>query len=141
MASFIPNSAKGKLGDGSIDWNTDTIKMALVTASYTPDQDAHDFFNEVTNEISSSGTYSTGGVTLTCSVTIDNTNNRAIYDASDVSITSFTGTFRYGIIYKSTGVSSTSPLIAVIDFTGSNITTTVGTFDVTWSTGGVFNLS
>jgi len=141
MASFIYNSAKGKLGDGSIDWNTDTIKMALVTSSYTPDQDAHDFFNDVTNEIGASGTYSTGGVTLTCSVTIDNTNNRAIYDAADVSITSFTGTFRYGIIYKSTGVSSTSPLIAVIDFTGSNITTTVGTFDVTWSTGGVFNLS
>lgn len=141
MASFIYNSAKGKLGDGSIDWNTDTIKMALVTASYTPDQDAHDFFNDVTNEISASGTYTTGGVTLTCSVTIDNTNNRAIYDATDVSITSFTETFRYGIIYKSTGVSSTSPLIAVIDFTGSNITTTIGTFDVTWSTAGVFNLS
>ena len=141
MASFIYNSAKGKLGDGSIDWNTDTIKMALVTSTYTPDQDAHDFFNDVTNEIGASGTYSTGGVTLTCSVTIDNTNNRAIYDAADVSITSFTGTLRYGIIYKSTGVSSTSPLIAVIDFTGSDITTTIGTFDVTWSTGGVFNLS
>lgn len=141
MASFIYNSAKGKLGDGSIDWNTDTIKMACVTSAYTPDQDAHDFFNDVTNEIAANGGYPAGGVTLTCSVTIDNTNNRAIYDATDVSITSFTGTFRYGIIYKSTGVSSTSPLIAVIDFTGSNITTTVGTFDVTWSTGGVFNLS
>lgn len=115
--------------------------MALVTASYTPDQDAHDFFNDVTNEISASGTYSTGGVTLTCSVTIDNTNNRAIYDATDVAITSFTGTFRYGIIYKSTGVSSTSPLIALIDFTGSNISVVTGTFSFTVSTAGIFNIA
>lgn len=141
MASFIYNSAKGKLGDGSIDWNSDTIKMALVTASYTPDQDAHDFFNDVTNEIAANGGYPAGGVTLTCSVTIDNSNNRAIYDATDLTITPLNGasTFRYGIIYKSTGVASTSPLIAVIDFTGANVST--GTFDVTWSAGGVFNLT
>lgn len=141
MPSFIYNSAKGGLGDGSIDWNTDTIKMALVTSSYSPNQDTHVFFSDVTNEISASGTYPAGGVTLTCSVTIDNTNNRAIYDANDVSITSFTGTFRYGVIYKSTGVASTSRLIAIIDFTGANITVQTGTFTYTVPTAGVFNIA
>ena len=142
MASVVYNSAKVKLGNGSIDWDTDTIKMALVTESYTPDIDAHDFWDDVSaNEVSASGSYSTGGVTLTTSVTQDNTNNRGVYDANDVSITSFTGTFRYGVVYKSTGTAATSPLICVVDFTGSNIVVLNGTFSCTINAAGVFNIS
>jgi hypothetical protein len=33
----------------AIDWDTDAgIKIALTTSTYVPDQDAHDFFNDVT---------------------------------------------------------------------------------------------
>lgn len=142
MASFIYNSALVKLGNGSIDWDTDTIKLALVTGSYTPDIDSHDFWDDVSaNEVSASGSYSAGGVTLTCTVTQDNINNRAIYDASDVSITSFTGTFRYGVVYKSTGIAGTSPVIALIDFTGSNVSPISGSVDITWNAAGIFNLA
>ena len=142
MASALYNTAKGKLGDGSIDWNTDTIKMALVTSSYTPNIDSDDFWNDVSaNEVAASGSYSAGGVTLTASVTIDNTNDRAVYDASDVVVTGFTGTFRYGVVYKSTGVASTSPLICYVDFTGSNISVVGGTFTDTINAAGVFNLA
>ena len=36
--------------NAEIDFNSDTIKAAICTSSYTPDQDAHDYFNDVTNE-------------------------------------------------------------------------------------------
>lgn len=142
MASQMYNSGLVKLGNGSIDWDTDTIKFALVTGSYTPDIDAHDFWDDVVaNEVSASGSYSAGGATLTASVTQDNTNNRAIYDANDFSFTSFTGTFRYGVFYKSTGVNSTSPVIGYIDFTGGNVSAVAATVSITVNAAGIFNLA
>lgn len=138
----IYNSAKVKLGDGSIDWDTDTIKFALVKSSYTPDIDAHDFWDDVVGaEVSNSGSYSAGGATLTTSVTQDNTNDRAIYDASDFTFTSFTGTFRYGVFYKDTGNSGTSPVIGYIDFTGADIVAVSATVSINVSSAGIFNLS
>lgn len=146
MASAAYNSGKVKLGNGTINWDTDTIKLALITSSYTPDIDAHDFWNDVSaNEVSSSGSYvastTNGGVTLTATVTQDNANDRAIYDASDVSITGFTGTFRYGVVYKSTGTASTSPLICYIDFTGSDVSAVSATVTITVNAAGIFNLT
>lgn len=148
MASFAYNSGKVKLGNGSIDWDTDVIKMALVTNSYTPDKDVHDFWDDVSaNEVASSGSYvastTNGGVTLTCQVTQDNTNDVAVYDATDLSggsaITGFTGTFRYLVFYKSTGVASTSPLMCVIDYNGASVSVVNGTISITWASGGIFN--
>ena len=60
MADVIYNAYKKGLGDGAIDWLNDTIKVMLVTSAYTPDQDAHDFKDDITNEISGTG-YTAGG--------------------------------------------------------------------------------
>ena len=46
MANVIYNSFKSKIMDGSIDLDTDTIKVALVTSSYTPSQDDHEDYAE-----------------------------------------------------------------------------------------------
>ncbi len=47
-----------------IDWDTDVIKVALVTSSYTPAQDTHDYWDDVSaNEASGTG-YTAGGATL-----------------------------------------------------------------------------
>lgn len=46
-----------------IDWGSDAIKVALATASYTPNLDTHDYFNDVTNEVSGTG-YTAGGAAL-----------------------------------------------------------------------------
>jgi hypothetical protein len=50
MADAIYNSFKKKSMDGSIDLDSDTIKVMLVTSSYTPGQGAHGFRDDVTNE-------------------------------------------------------------------------------------------
>lgn len=141
MASQIYNTFKKKIMNGSIDLDTDTIKIALVTSSYTPDIDAHDFWDDVSaNEVAASGTYAAGGATLTCTVTQDDTDNEGVFDATDVSWTSATITARYAVIYKSTGVAGTSPLICVIDF-GSNQVSTLGTFAITFAAEGIINLN
>ena len=146
MASVIPNSLKGRLmGDTAqiataINLATDTIKLMLVTSSYTPDIDADVFIDDVSaNEVGASGTYSAGGVTLTQSGSTDDTDDEGVFDATDVSITSATITARYGVVYKDTGTPSTSPIIAVIDF-GGNQSSTLGTFAIVFAAEGILNL-
>jgi len=140
MADVIFNSFKKKIMDGSIDLDTDTIKVALVTSSYTPDQDAHDFFDDVTNEVSGTG-YTAGGATLaSVTVTADNTDNEGVFDAADVTWSSSTITARGAVIYKSTGTASTSPLIAYIDF-GSDKSSSAGNFTISWNSEGILNLN
>jgi hypothetical protein len=114
----------------------DTIKVALVTSSYTPNFDAHDFFDDVTNEITGTG-YTAGGATLgSQTITLDTTNDRLVFDAADTSWATATLSARGAVVYKSTGVASTSPLIAYIDFT-TDRTSDGGTFLITWHANGI----
>lgn len=139
MADVIYNSFKKKIMDGSIDLDTDTIKVALVTSSYTPDQDTHDFFDDVTNEVSGTG-YSAGGASIANkAVTADNTDNEGVFDADDVTWSTSTITARGAVIYKSTGTASTSALICYLDF-GSDKTSTAGNFTIQWNAEGILNL-
>jgi hypothetical protein len=136
MASLIYNDFKESIMNGSIDLDTDTIKVALVTSSYTPDQDTHDFFDDVTNEITGTG-YTAGGATLASkTVTQDNTNNRGVFDAADPSWASSTLTARGAVIYKSTGTPGTSRLICYIDF-GQDYTSANGTFSIVFHADGI----
>lgn len=122
--------------NASWDWDTDTIKISLHTSTYVPDPDTHDFYNDVTNEVSSAG-YSAGGATLTCSApAVSAGSNEVQFDATDVSWTGVTFTARYAVVYKSTGTASTSPLIAYIDF-GADQTVSSGNFTITWAASGV----
>jgi hypothetical protein len=146
MASYVPNAFKGRLmGDTaqistSVNLATDTIKLMLLTSSHTPDADAEVFIDDVSaNQVSASGSYSAGGVTLTVTGSTDDTDDEGVFDATDVAITSATITARYAAIYKDTGTPSTSPIICVIDF-GSNQTSTADTFTITFAAEGILNL-
>lgn len=143
MANVIYNSFKKKIMDGSIDLDTDTIKASFHTSSYTPDADAHDFWDDTTNEVSTSGSYTAGiggGITLANkAVTADNTDNEGVFDADDIAATTFTGTFKWVVLRKDTGVAATSPLIAAIDIT--TLTATAGTATITWAAEGILNIN
>lgn len=126
--------------DGSIDLDTDTIKVALVTSTYTPDQDVHDFFDDITNEVTGTG-YTAGGATLASkTVSADTTDNEGVFDAADVTWTTSTITARGAVIYKSTGTASTSALICYLDFT-SDQSSTAGDFTIQWNAEGILNLA
>lgn len=140
MASLVYNDFKESIFNGSIDLDSDTIKCALVTSSYTPDKDAHDFFDDVTNEVSATG-YTAGGATLANkAVTQDNTNDLAKWDADDPSWAASTITARGAVVYKSTGTAGTSRLICYIDF-GQDYTSANGTFSIVFSSSGILTLA
>lgn len=137
------NSFKAQLlGSGTaIDFESDTIKVALCTATYTPDKDAHNFFDDITNEASATG-YTAGGYTiLSPTVSQDNTDDEGVFDCADPTWTLTTSaTIRYGIVYKSTGTAGTSPLICYIDF-GENFSVSNGTFTITINSEGLININ
>lgn len=139
MASLVYNSYKEDLLNGNIDLTNDTIKLALVTSSYTPDQDAHDFFNDVTNEVSGTG-YTAGGKTLSVTVSQDDTDNEGVFDAADVSWTSSTITARGAVIYKDTGNAATSNLICYIDFV-TDRSSSNDIFTIQFDAEGILNLT
>jgi hypothetical protein len=42
--------AMKSMANGEIDWLGGTIKCALTSNTYVPNQDTHDYFNDVTDE-------------------------------------------------------------------------------------------
>lgn len=123
-----------KVCTGAIDLDTDTFKIMLTTSSYVPDQDAHDFRNDVTNEITGTG-YTAGGVTLSgVSVSYDSASNEVRILWSDASWSSASFTAAVAVIYKSRGgASSADELLGYIDF-GGDQTVSSGTFTLDFTT-------
>lgn len=125
-----------------VDWTTDTIKVALCTSSYTPNQDTHTYYSDLTNEVANGNGYTTGGVTLgTKSVNYAASGNILSLRAAASTWTSATFTCRYAVVYKDTGSGATSPLLGYVDF-GGDETVTSGTFTITWdATDGVLKIT
>lgn len=113
------------------------VYVLMITDSATPDFDAHDFRNDLTNEIANGNGYTTGG-TLQASTTITNsTNGTVIYDAADLSWATSTITDAMAAVgYFTTGNSTTDELIWLSDFVTA-ASSSGGTFSITWSTGGI----
>lgn len=128
MASLIYNKALEFVAKGSIDFDTDTFYAMLVTSSYTPDKDAHDFRNDVTNEVSGTG-YTADGKPTAAVVTLDTANDRVNVTFGDVTWTAVSGfTAAAAVIYKHRGgASSADELVAYAEFT-SGVTPTGGDF-------------
>jgi hypothetical protein len=133
MASLVFNRALELWARGSIDFDTDTFKVMMTTSAYAEDKDAHDFRNDVTNEVVGTG-YTAGGNTVTVSVTLDTANDRVDISLGGTTWTTATITARKAVYYKSRGgASSADELVAVNDF-GSDVTSTAGTFTLNSST-------
>jgi hypothetical protein len=129
--------AIAKAFNKEIDWVDDTIKGMLCTSSYTPNQDTHDYKDDVTNEVVGTG-YVAGGKALTTkSISYDAGTNTIKFLADDLAWTASTITARYLVIYADTGVAGTSALIGYIDF-GQDFISTEGTLTIDWGTDGIF---
>lgn len=141
MASKLYGNFLLKALNKEVDYDSDTIKVALLTSSYTPNQDTHDYFNDVSaNEVSGTG-YTAGGATLASkTATYDAGTNVIVLDAADITFSSSTITARYAVVYGSTGTASTSPLIGFVDF-GSDQSSTNGNFTITWDSTGIVRIT
>lgn len=139
MADVIYNSFKRDIMNGSIDLDTDTIDVMLVTSSYTPNQDTHVDRADVTNEVSGTG-YTAGGAAIgSKTVTADNTDNEGVFDGADVTWSTATITARGAVLYKDTGVAANDNLICYLDF-GSDQSSSAADFTISWNAEGIINL-
>lgn len=127
MANALYDKGREGFLDGSIDWDTDTIKVGLIdTGTYTVNLSTHDFWDDANAAVV--GTPQTlAGKTVTAGVA----------DANDVTFTAVSGaTVEALIIYKDTGSAATSRLIAYIDTgTGLPVTPNGGDIIVVWDSG------
>ena len=101
----------------------DTFKIALYSSSATLSASTTAY--SATNEVSNSGTYTSGGGSLTA-VTPTTSGTAALCDFADASFTSATITARGALIYNS---SASDKAVVVLDF-GGDKTSTSGTFTI-----------
>lgn len=132
MANTLYDKARERFLRGQLNWDNDTIKVALIDKDvYSPNFAAHEFLSDV----SGSSFIAPGaqqGVTLT-----GKTSVAGAADANDITFSAVSGaTSEALLIYKDTGDPATSPLIAMIDSaTGLPITPNGGDIIVVWDNG------
>lgn len=120
-----------------VDIDSDTIKTMLTTVTYVPDQDVHDFKDDVTNEVSGTGYTATGTTLTTPSSTYTAGTNVWAIDFDDALWTTSTITARIAVVYDSTpATDATRPLLTYVDF-GADQSSSGGDFKIVWNAGGV----
>lgn len=127
--------------NAEIDYVSSTIKCLLTTSTYSPNQDTHDYKNDVTNEVTGTG-YTAGGVTLTSkTLNYDTSTNALVLDATDPTWAALTVTgIRIAVFYLDTGTASTSPLISYMDFE-ANSSPSAESFTIILPTAGILQLT
>lgn len=142
MASKMYGNLIQRAFNGEVDYDTDTIKVALLTSAYTPDQDNHQTWEQVKgNEVTGTG-YVAGGATLSGkTITYDAGNNVTVLDAEDVTWANSTITARYAVIYDDAGAADNEKvLLGYVDF-GVDQASTNGNFTITWDASGIFRFT
>lgn len=126
-----------------IDVDSDTLKIALLSSSYTPDLDNHDFFDDVTSyQITATG-YTAGGLALTGKLlSYNSSTNTWTFDCDNPSWTIVgTATARYAVIYDATpSTDANRPLMFLVDL-GEDKTATDGTFSLPIHADGLFTIA
>lgn len=100
--------------DKEVDYLADDITVTLHSSSFTPDQDAMDYQDDLTNQLSTANGYTSGGAVL-ASKTNDYTSgtNTVAFKAADLVWTaSGTLTARTAVVADTTpGSAGTNPLL------------------------------
>ena len=128
MANAIYPITKKAFLDGGIDLLTDDIRAILVDGADYTYSAVHDFLDDVP---------AGARVAVSGAMTSKDTTG-GVFDAADVTWTSVTGDISEIIIlYRHTGVESTSELILYLDtnVTGIPVTPNGGDITVTWDSG------
>ena len=133
MANIISNRFLTNLGEGAINLETDVIRVALMTSTYTENKDTNTFVN--TNEVSGTGYVAGGEILASSLVTQDDTGDVAQWDADDVEWAASTITARYAVVYDTT---VTNTILVVIDFT-TDQSSNNGMFAVRWNASGIMS--
>lgn len=128
MASQLYPNGKKKILDADIDLLVDDIRVLLIDTADETYNSADEFHSDITG----------AGIVATSGNLGSKTTTSGVFDAADILLTAVTGdTIEAVVLYKWTGASGTSPLIAWYDLSaaftpnGSDIT-------VVWHSSGIF---
>lgn len=128
MATALYDKGREGFLAGDIDWDANTIHALLVDADYVPNLSTHDNLDDVT----------AGGRVGSAQTLTSKTVTNGVADAADPvfpGVTNATPVVAV-VLYKSTGVESTSRLIAYIDnLSGLPLTPNGGAVTVAWDNG------
>ena len=130
MANALYDKGREGFLDGTIDWDTDNIRVTLIDAAdYTVNLATHSVMDTTT--VPAAARVAVSG--NLASKTVIN----GVADAADVTFTAVTGDPSEAlIIWQDTGTASTSRLIAYIDTaTGLPVTPNGGDITVVWDDG------
>jgi hypothetical protein len=125
MANALYDLGRQGFLDGSIDWDTDTIRCVLLdTGAYTVNLTTDEFLSDIPSgaRIATSGTLASKTVSA------------GVADAADATFSAVTGTTCEALaVFKDTGSAATSRLIAYIDTaTGLPVTPNGTDVNVAW---------
>ena len=142
MAQWYRNALAQSFSAKSVDWDSDTLKLTLHTSSYTPDLNGHVFVSSLTNELSTAGGYTSGGVTLT-SPTVTYTAadswgtsraNSTAYTVGQIVRPAVANGFLYRCAVAGTSAASTPSFTSPAPVVGANIADGAGA--LVWDTVG-----
>jgi len=138
MTLTLYNQLPSLLAMGDLDWEVDTLKLALVSSSYTFSAEHTQFADVSAYEVT--GTNYTAGGAILSGASVTRSGTVTSLDADDVPFSDLAATFRGGVLYKSGSAGGlTNPLLAYIlfDDTPADITATAG-YPITWDSAGIF---
>jgi hypothetical protein len=132
------NGTRTSLLNGTFDLDSDTFKIALFTSSSNIGASSTTYAG-VTNEVSNGNGYTTGGPTVTGSLSGTTT---VTFDTTDPAVWTASGsgfTARYAVLYE---VGGNVVCYCLLDNTPADVTVTAGnTLTLTINASGVFTLA
>lgn len=137
------NTAKQKIGQGIIDLDSHSFKVALFLSTSNCDTLTHDELVDLSNQVANGNGYTTGGVTLT-GVTWTNSSGTLTFDCDDPTwAASGAGiTARFAVIYDDTVTGDPLLAVCLLDTAPADVSASSGyTLRITISASGVFSLS
>lgn len=131
MSNGMFDAGRFGFATAAVNWTSDTIKVTAVDLNdVTISLSTFDFFNDIT-----------AGARISTATLASKTATAGVLDAADTTMASVTGDqFEALVIWKDTGVESTSRLLIYIDTvtTGSlSLTPNGGDVQIVWNANGI----
>lgn len=136
-------SAKEFIGDGRIDLDGHTFKLAIFLSTSNCNTLTHDELADLTNQHATANGYPAGGIALT-NVTWVRSGGTVTFDCDNVVFTAAGGsiTGRFAVIYDDTDAGDALLCVCLLDTTPADVTATDGnTLTVAIHSSGIFTLS
>ncbi len=132
---FIDNRFRG---GSTVNLATNSLKVALLTSSYTPDYDVDAVLADVvlaSNEVAIvDANYATGGKAIGGTTFVYSAGIMTLDGNDVVWATSTISNARYAVVYDDTVAAK--PLVGLVDF-GTDVSDVNGTFTITWDAAGI----